>query len=99
MVEQKAKYERFNSVENRNLTRLLIVVLIGLIFSCIFCAFLLTEIAWVLVICFLYILALEVILITSTISDTTEDLEAPYNTTLPSEPICTNDINQNSVEA
>ena len=99
MVEQKAKYEKITCVENRNLTRLLIVVLIGLIIGCIFCAFLLTEIAWVLIICFFYILALEVILITSTISDSTEDLGTPYKTTLPSEPVCTNDVNQNSIEA
>jgi hypothetical protein len=95
MVEQKAKYEKFNCVENRNLTRLLIVVLIGLGISCIICAFTLTEIAWVLVICFLYVLALEVILITSTNSGSTEDLNTPYNPPLTPEAVRNNDVNQN----
>jgi len=59
------KYEQIRNVENEVISRFLLMVLILLGVSCILCAFVFPEIAWVLVIGFLYILALEAILLTS----------------------------------
>jgi hypothetical protein len=55
----------WKTVENQTLSRLLLVVLTVLGISFALSALIFPEIAWVLIILFLYILALEAILLTS----------------------------------
>lgn len=62
-MSSPGQYERFRNVENQTTSRVLLIVLVVLGISCILSALILPEIAWVLVICFLYILALEAILV------------------------------------
>ncbi|MFX1566049.1 MAG: hypothetical protein ACFFCH_08675 [Promethearchaeota archaeon] len=64
-MKTSGKVQLYKNVENKAITRLLLLVLIILAVSCIFCAVILPEIAWVLLICILYLSALEAILFTS----------------------------------
>jgi hypothetical protein len=57
--------EKCRVVENSVISRFLLLVLITLGVSCILSAIIFPEITWVLVICFLYIFALEAILLTT----------------------------------
>lgn len=54
----------WKTVETQNLSRLLLVVLTVLGVSCVLSALIFPEIAWVLIVLFLYLLALEAILLT-----------------------------------
>jgi hypothetical protein len=62
-MSSPGQYEQFRNVENQTTSRVLLIVLVILSISCILSALILPEITWVLVICFLYILALEAILL------------------------------------
>ncbi|MFX1510377.1 MAG: hypothetical protein ACFFBR_08750 [Promethearchaeota archaeon] len=64
-MKTSGKDQLYKPVENRAISRLLLIVLIILGTSCVVCAVTLPEIAWVLVICFLYLLTLEALLLTS----------------------------------
>jgi uncharacterized membrane protein len=64
-MKTKGNFEPFRNVENKTITRFLIIVLIVLGASFFICGIIIPEIAWVLLICFFYILALEAILLTS----------------------------------
>ena len=64
-MQSPGQYERFKNIENQTILRVLMIVLVILGISCVLSALVLPEIAWVLVICFLYILALEAILFTN----------------------------------
>ena len=64
-MSNPGQYEQFRNVENQTTLRVLLLVLVILSISCILSALILPEITWVLVICFLYILALEAILLAS----------------------------------
>jgi hypothetical protein len=64
-MSNPVQYERFQNVESKITSRILLVVLVILGISGILSTLVLPEIAWVLIICFLYILALEAILLTN----------------------------------
>jgi hypothetical protein len=64
-MSNPGQYKRFRNVENQTTSRVLIAVLVILGISCLLSSLMLPEITWVLVICFLYILALELILLTN----------------------------------
>jgi len=59
------KDETYQYKEQQTLIRVLIVVLVALGAGCIISALVFPTISWVLIICFLYLFALEAILLTS----------------------------------
>ncbi|MFX1404145.1 MAG: hypothetical protein ACFE9D_06695 [Promethearchaeota archaeon] len=64
-METMKKSEMFQNKEQQTLIRVLIVVLIALGAGCISSALVFPTISWVLIIFFLYVFALEAILLTS----------------------------------
>jgi hypothetical protein len=62
-MQSSGQYERFQNIENQTISRVLLVVLFILGISCILSALVIPEIAWFLVILFLYILVLEIIML------------------------------------
>ena len=65
IVQSPGQYERFKNIENQTILRALLIVLVILGISCILSALVLPEITWFFIICFLYILALEAILLSN----------------------------------
>ncbi len=64
-MKTEGKYQPFQNIENQTISRFLLIVLIALGAGCILSAIQFPEVAWVLLICFLYLLTLEIILLTS----------------------------------
>ncbi|MFW9832016.1 MAG: hypothetical protein ACFFD8_09595 [Candidatus Thorarchaeota archaeon] len=64
-MSQKREKEGYISIEKQNLTRLILLVLSILGIASICCVIFLPKVAWVLIICFFYLLALEAVFLAS----------------------------------